>query len=216
MQHLRRNHIHWISKAACAVVALCFTLTAFAAAEDDYREGFKFYQTGDVTTAMARLKKAADVGHAPAQVLLADILDQAEFNEEAVSYYRKAAEQGNADGEFGLGNMIASGEGVKRDAAEARKWITSAADKNHPRAIAALAQAYISGGLGIEEKQRGGEDARRWIVRAADSSYLPALDYLARSYRTGMLGLSVDLKQAEALEAKARTIRGVTTRKGKK
>lgn len=216
MQHLRRNHIHWISTAVCAAAALCFTLTALAAAEEDYREGFKFYQTGDVTTAMARLKKAADVGHAPAQVLLADILDQAEFNEEAVSYYRKAAEQGNADGEFGLGGMIASGEGIKRDAAEARMWITRAADKNHQRAIAALAQAYISGGLGIEEKQRGGEEARRWIVRAADSSYLPALDYLAKSYRTGMLGLSVDLKQAEALEAKARTIRGVTTRKGKK
>ena len=216
VQHMRQKYIPWISAAVCAAVALCFTFTAFAAAEDDYREGFRFYQTGDVTTAMARLKKAADVGHAPAQVLLADILDQAEFNEEAVSYYRKAAEQGNADGEFGLGSMIANGEGVKRDAAEARKWITRAADKNHARAIVTLAQAYINGGLAIEEKQRNGEDARRWITRAADSSYPPALDHLAKAYRTGMLGLAVDVKQAEALEIRARTIRGVTAGKKEK
>lgn len=214
---MKQTHIPWLSASVCAAAALCFALTAFAAAEDDYREGLKFYQTGDVTTAMARLRKAADIGHAPAQVLLADILDQAEFNEDAVNYYRKAAEQGNADGEFGLGGMYASGEGVKRDAAEARKWITRAADKNHLRAMTALAQAYISGGLGIEEKERGGEDARRWITRAADSSYLPALDYLAKAHRTGMLGLAVDLKQAEAMEAKARNIRGVIAgRKGKK
>jgi TPR repeat protein len=199
----------------CAAAALCFALSAFAAGEDEYREGLKYYQTGDVTTAMARLRKPADAGYAPAQVLLADILDQAEFNEEAVSYYRKAAAQGHVDGEFGLGNMIANGEGVKRDPAEGRQWILRAADKNHPRAIAAMAQAYISGGLGLEEKERAGEDARRWILRAADTNYLPALDYLAKAYRMGLLSLAVDVKQAEVLEAKARAIRGISA-KGKK
>jgi TPR repeat protein len=207
----------WLSAGVCAAAALCFALTAFAAADDDYREGLKYYRGGDVTTAMARLRKASDAGHAPAQVLLADILDQAEMNEEAVNYYRKAAEQGNADGEFGLGNMYAGGEGVKRDPAEARKWILRAADKNHARAITTLAQAYIGGGLGLDARERDGEQARRWVTRAADNNDVPALEHLAKAYRTGSMGLSVDVKQAEALEMRANKIRGIAaSRKGKK
>lgn len=214
---MRHAGIPWLSAGVCAAAALCFALSAFAAADDDYREGLKYYRAGDVTTAMARLRKASDAGHAPAQVLLADILDQAEMNEEAVSYYRKAAEQGNADGEYGLGNMYANGEGVKRDPAEARKWILRAADKNHARAITTLAQAYISGGLGLDAKERNGEEARRWVTRAADSHYVPALDHLAKAYRSGALGLAVDLKQAEALELQANKMRGLSaSRKGKK
>lgn len=214
---MRHAGIPWLSGCVCAAAALCFALSAFAAADDDYREGLKYYRSGDVTTAMSRLRKASDAGHAPAQVLLADILDQAEMNEEAVSYYRKAAQQGNADGEYGLGNMYANGEGVKRDPTEARKWIMRAAEKNHPRATTTLAQAYISGGLGLDAQERNGEEARRWVTRAADSNYVPALDFLAKAYRAGSLGLAVDLKQAEMLEMQANKIRGVTAnRKGKK
>ncbi len=214
---MKQAWVTWLSAGVCAAAALCFALTAFAAsAEDEYRTGLKFYQGGDVTTAMARLRKASDAGHAPAQVLLADILDQAEMNEEAVGYYRKAAEQGNPDGEYGLGNMYASGEGVKRDFAEARKWILRAAEKSHPRATTTLAQAYIGGGLGLDEKERSGEEARRWVTRAAEGNYVPALDYLAKAYRAGLMGFAVDPKQAEGLEARANKIRGITARKGKK
>jgi TPR repeat protein len=208
----------WWSAAVCAAAALCFALTAFAAStEDNYRAGLKFYQGGDVTGAMAQLRKASDAGHAPAQVLLADILDQAEMNEEAVTYYRKAAEQGHADGEYGLGNMYLNGEGVKRDLAEARKWISRAAEKNHPRATTTLAQAYISGGLGLDDKERSSEDARRWVTRAADSNHVPAMDYLAKAYRAGLMGFAVDPKQAEAWEARASKMRGLAAnRKNKK
>jgi TPR repeat protein len=189
-----------------------------AAPEDDYRTGERAYQTGDVSGAMQALRRAADAGHAPAQVLLADILDKAEFNEEAVVYYRKAASQGNADGEFGLGNMYASGEGVDRNLAEARNWYTRAAGKNHPQAINVLAQAYMRGGLDIADKDRGTEQAANWIKRAAGNNYLPAIDYLAKAYRTGAPGLAVDIKQAEVLEARAAGLRaaGRNAEKGKK
>lgn len=214
---IKKQRVPWLSAALCAAAALCFALAAFAAAEDDYRAGVKSYQSGDVTTAMTHLRKASDAGHASAQVLLADILDHAEMNEEAVAYYRKAAEQGHADGEYGLGNMYANGEGVKRDPATARQWITRAAEKKHARAINALAQAYISGGLGVAEKDRSGDEARRWLTHAADNNYVPALDHLAKAYRSGLLGLPVDLTQAQALEARAHKLRGMPPdRKGKK
>lgn len=193
-----------------AVLCFCQVAVAVAAPEDDFREGSEAYRTGDVVRAMALLRKPADAGHAPSQALLAYILDKAEFNEEAVAYYRKAAEQGDAEGEFGLGTMYASGEGVKRDLSEARKWITRAAEKNHASAVVTIAHAYMQGGLGIEEAERNGVAALGWIRRAADAGNVPAMETLALAYRRGTYGLSVDVKQAEALDAKVRAARGIT------
>jgi TPR repeat protein len=192
-----------------AVLLAASGCVAWAAPDDDFRAGSEAYRKGDVVQAMALLKKAADAGHAPSQALLAYILDKAEFNDEAVAYYRKAAEQGNADGEYGLGTMYAAGTGIKRDPAEARKWIVRAAEKGNAAAINSLAQAYIKGELGIDETARNGVEALRWVRRAADAGYLPALEHLASAYRTGTYGLAVDLKQAEALDAKVRAMRGV-------
>lgn len=215
---MRRLWVTWLRAGAGAAAALCVALSALAAtAEAEYRAGQTFYQGGDVTSAMARLRIASDAGHAAAQVLLADILDQAEMNEEAVVHYRKAADQGHADGEYGLGNMYANGEGVKRDPAQARKWILKAAEQNHPRAITYLAQAYLSGGLGLSTQERGSADARRWVLRAAEHHYLPALDFLAKAYRTGQMGLAVDEKLAQIMAARADKLRGISAaRKGKK
>jgi TPR repeat protein len=182
---------------------------AWAAPEDDYRLGADAYRAGDVVKAMALLKSSADAGHAPSQSLLAYILDQAEFDEEAVAYYRKAAAQGNAEGEYGLGSMYSAGEGVKRDPAEARKWITRAAEHGLAAAINALAHAYIDGDLGIDETERNGAEALRWVRLAAESNYLPALERLASAYRTGAYGLTVDVKQADALDARSRAVRGI-------
>ena len=203
-----------------AMLLVWYACAAWAAPEDDYRAGSEAYRGGDVVRAMSLLKKSADAGHAPSQSLLAYILDKAEFNDEAAAYYRKAAEQGEPEGEYGLGSMYASGEGMKRDLGEARKWIPRAAEKGHAAAINSLAQAYLSGELGIDETQRTGAEALRWVRRAADSGYLPALERLATAYRTGAYGLAVDLKQAEALDAKGRAARGVaekgSTRKKEK
>lgn len=199
-----------------AFLLLCQSGVVLATPADDFRAGSEAYRGGDVVQAMAMLKKSADAGHAPAQSLLAYILDKAEFNDEAVAYYRKAAAQGDPEGEFGLGSMYVSGEGAKRDLAEARKWITRAAEKNHAGAINVVAEAYINGGLGIDEAQRGGAEALRWVRRSADSGHVPAMVHLAAAYRSGAYGLAVDLKQADALEAKVRAIRGVPEKRDAK
>ncbi len=117
--------------------------------------------------------------------------------------------------------MYAAGEGVKRDPAEARKWIARAAEKGHATAINALAEAYIKGGLGVEDTQRNSAEALRWVRRSADSGYVPAMEQLAVAYRSGTYGLAVDPKQAVALDAKVRAARGVAEKgvekkKGKK
>ena len=54
--------------------------------------------------------------------------------EEAVKWYRKAAEQGNATAQTFLGGCYANGRGVSEDMAEAVKWWRRAAGQGHAQA----------------------------------------------------------------------------------
>jgi hypothetical protein len=107
------------------------------------------YRTGDLVVAMGLFRQAAEAGHSLAQARLADLLNAAELNAEAVDWYRRSALQGDAEGEFGLGRLLANGEGVPRDAAQALRWYRQAAARQHVRAIEALARATRSGDLGL-------------------------------------------------------------------
>ena len=182
---------------------------AWAGPNEDYQTGAKAYREGDLIGAMAPLRRSADAGHAGAQALLGYILDKAEFDEEAVAYFRKSAAQGHADGQYGLGAMYAAGEGVTKDAAEARRLITLAADQGHQLATNTLAQAYLSGNLGIGDAERKSPEALARLRKAVDLDYLPAIDALAAAYRSGDYGLTTDAKEAERLTAHASKLRGV-------
>lgn len=188
---------------------------AWAGPIEDFAAGSKSYESGDVVGSIPILRRSADAGYAPAQALLAYVLDYSEYDEEAVAYYRKAADQGNADGQFGLGTMLSTGEGTKKDLVEARRWITLAAGQGHQRAINAMAQAYLSGQLGVAENERQGADALKWVRLAAGNDYLPAVDALAQAYRNGGLGLAADAAAAAQWQAKANELRNIKAVKGK-
>lgn len=212
-----RRHMRWGLSVLLAGV-LAYGGTCLAGPEEDYQAGLKSYQDGDVVGAMPGLRKAANAGHAKAQVLLAELLDRSEFDEEAVAYYRKAADQGDADGMFGYGVMVAAGEGVKKkDPAEGRRWIQKAAEQGHKQAIAVIGQAYLKAELGITESQRATPEALRWIELAAHHDYLPAVDALADAYRTGSgLAVTANAKLAEEYLAQANRLRGIDPAKKKK
>jgi uncharacterized protein len=57
---------------------------------------------------------------------------------EALKWFRKAADQGDASGQFNLGNMYDKGEGLAGNNAEAVKWYRLAADQGYAAAIASL------------------------------------------------------------------------------
>ena len=90
---------------ALTSVLIAFSSIACADATTDYQQGLDAYRAGDVVGAMTPLKQAADAGHAAAQALYGTILDSAEFDNDAANYLRKAAEQNNADGQYGLAKM---------------------------------------------------------------------------------------------------------------
>jgi TPR repeat protein len=68
-------------------------------------------------------------------------------SDEAVArqWYRRAAEQGEADAQFTLGNLYYGGLGVPQDYAEAAKWFRQAADRGHARAQHQLSLMYQHG-----------------------------------------------------------------------
>lgn len=199
-----------------SLLILGLTGGACAGVEEDYAAGLLSYQRADFATAIPVLRKAADAGHAQAQALLASILDAADQDEEAVAYYRKAAAAGNLDGIFGLGTMIAAGEGVAKNVGEARKLYIRAAEAGHKPAIAALAAGYIHGDLGIPEAERKGAEALKWITLAADDGLVTAMETLEVAHRTGGYGLAVNIAKADEYKKKLDALKGVKERKGRK
>jgi uncharacterized protein len=69
---------------------------------------------------------------------------------ESVKWARKAADQGNADAEGGLGELYGAGRGVLQDHAEAAKWLRKAADQGNANAQYDLGIAYFKG-LGVPQ-----------------------------------------------------------------
>ncbi len=64
---------------------------------------------------------------------------------EAVKWYRKAAEQGDAYAQYNLGFMYDNGEGVPRDYAEAARWYRKAANQGEADARFNLGVMYSEG-----------------------------------------------------------------------
>ena len=134
---------------AGAMLWALITPWAVAGPEQDTELAEKEFARGDLVASMALWTKAATLGYAPAQSRLGDILDKAEEDVQAVDWYRKAATQGNAAGEYGLGQMYAKGEGVKKDFVQARSYNLRAAEKGHLLAVVLMMESYRAGGLGL-------------------------------------------------------------------
>lgn len=159
------------------VAALCVAAPAHADAPADYAAGVAAHARGDVVTAMAMLRRAADAGHVPAMVRLAYLLDKAEENEAAFALYKRAADAGSSAAELALGVMYAAGEGVAADRGKALQWMSRAAGQRYGPALVTLARVYAQGDLGVTPDRA---EARRLLELGAAAGYAPALQELTR------------------------------------
>lgn len=200
-------------RAALAVLSLSGIGTAIAGPEEDYAAGMISYQRTDFFVAVPLLRKAADAGHVEAAVVLGTIYDAAEQDEQAVIYFRKAADAGNPDGMYGLANMLLAGEGVTKDVDAARALFIKAANAGQKTAIQVLAEAYMRGGLGIPEAERKGPEALKWIMLAADFNFIPALEALQQAYLSGDYGLAVDPAKSEQMKQKIASLKPAPPKK---
>lgn len=141
----------FFSLARLLLVYFLFSVAPVIAAEQtmQLQRAQRLIGHGDLITGMKVMRIAAEAGYAPAQAALGEILDKAEEDKEAVVLYRKAAEQGNAAGQYGLGMEYATGEGITKDLKQAEQWIRKAAEQDYDTAVDVMAQAYRKGGLGL-------------------------------------------------------------------
>lgn len=190
------------------IAACCLTTPAWAGPDEDYADGMKAYQEGDLIKSMAQLQKAADAGHAGAQAAFAYLLDKSDYDADALKYYQKSADQGNEEGMFGLGSLYAAGEGVERDFVQARSWFLRSAEKGQPQAVRVLAEAYAFGGLGLTDDERKSSAGARWFVLSAEEGYLPIMEHLAALYETGGQGVEANADAATKLRARIAEMRG--------
>ena len=101
--------------------------------------------------------------------------------EEAVKWYRKAAEQGHADAQSDLGHAYSDGKGVPKDEKEAAKWYKKAAEQDFSGAQCMLGYAYYHG-KGVPEDKK---EAVKWFNKAADQEEYFAQYFLGWAYEHG-------------------------------
>jgi hypothetical protein len=119
-------------------------------------------------------------------------------DQQAVAWYRKAAEQGNAMAQFNLGNMYANGQGVPKDDQQAVAWFRKAAEQGNDRAQFSLGLMYDNGqGVPKDEQQ-----AAAWHRKAAEQGNDRAQVNLGLMYANGQ-GVPKDEQQAVAWFRKA-------------
>jgi TPR repeat protein len=143
-----------LTMGGAIVAVLLSASSAFAGALEN---GEAAYNRNDWTTAMRLLRPVAEGGDVKAEHLVAMMYlwgrGVAADPAEAFRWYRKAAEQGDADAEAEVGAVYWGGwqpdSPVQRDTSQALKWFRKAADQGQEEAQFALGIMYERGAEGV-------------------------------------------------------------------
>ncbi|MFZ0913288.1 MAG: tetratricopeptide repeat protein [Candidatus Korobacteraceae bacterium] len=92
------------------------------------------------------LRQASALGYA----LGSGVPQNVPQNDEALLWFRKAAEQGDAKAQMVLGALYSGGQGVPQDKAQAVLWTRKAAEQGNAQAQLTLGTAY-GAGLGVPQ-----------------------------------------------------------------
>jgi TPR repeat protein len=157
----------------------------------------------DLVEAVAWCRKAAEQGHADADLMASDSRTRPVWvhvlNVEAVAWYRKAAEQGHADAQCNLATCYEYGKGLdKEDLVEAVEWYRKAAEQGHEWAQWNLGNCYAYG-QGVDEDP---VEAVAWYRKAAEQGLTHAQYSLGGRYTDGR-GVEQDPVEAVAWLRKA-------------
>ena len=110
---------------------------------------------------------------------------------EAVKWYRKAAEQGNASAQNNLGGCYYNGRGVTQDYYEAVKWYRKAAEQGDATAQNNLGTCYEKG-RGVTQDYN---EAVKWYRKAAEQGNANAMSWMGYIFENGK-GVTKNLQEA--------------------
>ncbi len=145
----------------------------------------------------------AEKGDAEAQTKLGKDYYWEKNYTEAVKWFRKAADQGDAEAQCNLAVCYALGQGVSQDHAEAAKWYRRAAEQGVALAQYQLALCCYQG-QGVPKNDL---EAFKWLSKAAEAGVPYAEFIIGTYYRNGKI-VQLDYSKAAKWHWKA-AVQGV-------
>lgn len=117
---------------------------------------------------------------------------------EAMTWYTKAAEAGNADAMNNIGYMYENGRGIERDVSTAMDWYRKAAELGNSSAMSNIGALYYTG-TGVEQDYQA---AMNWFLRSAENGNTEVLYLIGSMFDKG-LGVPKDMEKATEYYTKA-------------
>jgi len=97
---------------------------------------------------------------------------------EALKWYRKSAQQGNAEAQYAMGFMYLNGYGVSTDYYESAKWFRKSAEQGNAEAQYVIGLMYHIG-EGVSENSN---EAIKWYQKSAEQGHSKAQCELGKMY----------------------------------
>ena len=175
---------------------------------------------GEIDEAVVQLKSLAGNSKGAAEVLFGDLHMEGTGVSHNYSlawdWYKRAAEEGNAEGQYKLATMYLQSRGVPLNPKRARKWLLMAAEQGHAEARAALQRIGIklpavkAQDDGAVNKQGGHSNSKpHFNVKLAGmnpptETVEPALSALVESFAAALTDNDLDaVKELTAPEVQA-------------
>ncbi len=193
--HKHRYDIMRMKIKISFVAVLILLISGFTDA-DKFAEGVAAYNAKDYKTAITKFTVLATNGHAHAQLYLAEMYRSGQGvssdYEAGHQLMLRSAENGNAEAAYRLGQQhdrIFSDDAALKMAIS---WYERAAEQNHKKSTARLAELYKieTGKLPNKEKYL------HWLHKAAEAKHASSMFELARLYNDGNL---IEANQEEAV-----------------
>ena len=99
----------------------------------------------------------------------------------AIAEWQPLADGGDAEAQFGMGQLYANGFGVPLDDNEALKWYLLAADQQHANAQCNIAVMHANG-WGVAQSD---DEAYKWYILAAEQGIIEAQNAVAKMHFGG-------------------------------
>lgn len=209
-----RNKIRGVFKKKSVLVilgVLCFLLISGLIGTGGYlywgdnprlKRGISYYEDGAFDKACNILLPLANKGYAKAQLIIGDcyadgngfIID----TEEAVKWYRLAADQELPEAQHRMYKCYREGIGIDCNVANAAKWCRRAADAGYEEAMHDMGVMYISG-TGVEQNYKS---SFKWFRKGAECGHPMCLYKFGICYKYG-LGVEKDEDEAMKWQNKA-------------
>ena len=181
-------------KKLAAIIVLSFAFAGTASA-DALNDAMAEYEAANYKAALAGFKPLAEQGNATAQTYMGILLNGggsygiARDRKEALKWFTKAVEQGDAEGQFKFGNFYTMEyPETKENLEESVKWYTKAAEQGHAEAQWHLGLAYYIRDPLIPQDYN---EAVKWLRKSAEQGFSLAQNTMGSFYESG-LGVPVD------------------------